>query len=57
MGRSFCLARLIPSGDLNPGNRLSPQRKRAERLGIALTTVSRAYAKAAARSLARVRGP
>ena len=41
----------IKAGDLNPGDRLPPQRKLAERLRIDFTTVSRAYTEAAARSL------
>ena len=41
----------IRAGDLAPGDRLLPQRRLAERLGIDFTTVSRAYAEAAARNL------
>ena len=41
----------IRSGALAPGDRLPPQRRLAERLGIDFTTVSRAYAEAQARGL------
>lgn len=41
----------IRRGSLKAGDRLPPQRKLAERLGIDFTTVSRAYAEAQARSL------
>lgn len=41
----------IKSGELAPGDRLPPQRRLAERLGIDFTTVSRAYAEAQARGL------
>jgi DNA-binding transcriptional MocR family regulator len=43
------LDRAIQAGDLHPGDRLPPQRAVAKRLGIDLTTVTRAYA--VARSL------
>lgn len=41
----------IHNGELSAGDRLPPQRKMAERLGIDFTTVSRAYAEAQARGL------
>lgn len=41
----------LHGGRLKPGDRLPPQRKLAERLGIDFTTVSRAYAEAHAREL------
>jgi DNA-binding transcriptional MocR family regulator len=42
----------IRSGLLQPGDRLPPQRAVAERLGVDLTTVTRAYAMAQSRGLA-----
>ncbi|KIQ04189.1 GntR family transcriptional regulator [Agrobacterium tumefaciens] len=41
----------IKSGEFSPGERLPPQRKLAERLGIDFTTVTRAYAEANTRRL------
>lgn len=41
----------LRGGRLKPGDRLPPQRKLAERLGIDFTTVSRAYTEAHARAL------
>ncbi|PZU24580.1 MAG: GntR family transcriptional regulator [Shinella sp.] len=41
----------IKRGDIAPGDRLPPQRRLAERLGIDFTTVSRAYMEAHARRL------
>ncbi|WP_172328432.1 PLP-dependent aminotransferase family protein [Mangrovicoccus sp. HB161399] len=41
----------IRAGTLSPGDRLPPQRRLAERLGIDFTTVSRAYAEAQSRGL------
>ncbi|MCZ0960660.1 aminotransferase-like domain-containing protein [Paracoccus benzoatiresistens] len=41
----------IRAGELGAGDRLPPQRRLAGRLGIDFTTVSRAYAEAAARNL------
>ncbi len=41
----------VKSGEITPGERLPPQRKLAERLGIDFTTVSRAYAEANARKV------
>ncbi|MFN3273168.1 MAG: PLP-dependent aminotransferase family protein [Paracoccus sp. (in: a-proteobacteria)] len=41
----------IRAGSLKPGDKLPPQRKLAERLGIDFTTVSRAYTEAHARRL------
>jgi len=45
------LAEAVRSGELQPGERLPPQRTVAERLGIDLTTVTRAYAAARDRGL------
>ncbi|WP_129790900.1 PLP-dependent aminotransferase family protein [Sphingosinicella sp. CPCC 101087] len=45
------LARDIDEGRVLPGDRLPPQRELARRLGIDLTTVTRAYAEAAAAGL------
>ncbi len=39
----------VKSGEIAPGERLPPQRKLAERLGIDFTTVSRAYSEALTR--------
>lgn len=41
----------IRGGALHPGDRLPPQRSVAERLGVDLTTVTRAYSEARARGL------
>ncbi len=41
----------VANGTLKPGDRLPPQRKLAERMGIDFTTVSRGYAEAQARGL------
>jgi DNA-binding transcriptional MocR family regulator len=46
------LEQAIRSGLLQPGDRLPPQRAVAERLGVDLTTVTRAYALAQSRGLA-----
>ena len=46
------LEQAIRSGLLQPGDRLPPQRVVAERLGVDLTTVTRAYALAQSRGLA-----
>lgn len=46
------LAQAIRSGDLQPGDRLPPQRQVAARLGVDLTTVTRAYSAARERGLA-----
>jgi DNA-binding transcriptional MocR family regulator len=46
------LEQAIRSGLLQPGDRLPPQRSVAARLGVDLTTVTRAYAMAQARGLA-----
>lgn len=45
------LAEAVRSGELQPGDRLPPQRTVAERLGVDLTTVTRAYAAARDRGL------
>lgn len=45
------IANDVRLGTLSPGDRLPPQRRLAERLGIDFTTVSRAYAEAQARGL------
>ncbi|QHQ34348.1 PLP-dependent aminotransferase family protein [Algicella marina] len=45
------IARDVTAGRLRPGDRLPPQRKLAERLGVDFTTVSRGYAEARARGL------
>lgn len=44
----------IEAGDLQPGDRLPPQRELAKRLGVDLTTVTRAYA--VARTLGLIEG-
>jgi DNA-binding transcriptional MocR family regulator len=45
------LAEAVRSGELQPGDRLPPQRTVANRLGVDLTTVTRAYAAARDRGL------
>lgn len=45
------LAAAVESGELAPGDRLPPQRRVAEALGVDLTTVTRAYAHARERGL------
>ena len=45
------IARDVATGRLRPGDRLPPQRRLAETLGIDFTTVSRGYAEARARGL------
>ncbi|MGA0606667.1 PLP-dependent aminotransferase family protein [Phenylobacterium sp. VNQ135] len=45
------LTEAIRTGELQPGDRLPPQRTVAERLGVDLTTVTRAYAAARDRGL------
>ncbi|CAN7215945.1 PLP-dependent aminotransferase family protein [Phenylobacterium sp. LjRoot219] len=45
------LEQAIRAGELQPGDRLPPQRAVAERLGVDLTTVTRAYATAQAQGL------
>lgn len=45
------LAEAVHAGELQPGDRLPPQRAVAERLGVDLTTVTRAYAAARDRGL------
>lgn len=40
------MARAVEAGELAPGDRLPPQRRVAEALGVDLTTVTRAYAQA-----------
>lgn len=45
------LAEAVRAGELQPGDRLPPQRAVADRLGVDLTTVTRAYAAARDRGL------
>jgi len=45
------LARARANGDLQPGDRLPPQRELAQRLGVDLTTITRAFAEARRRNL------
>ncbi|MEE8061711.1 MAG: PLP-dependent aminotransferase family protein [Gemmatimonadales bacterium] len=47
------IARAIETGEFHPGDQLPPQRDLADALGVALTTVSRAYAMAERRGLVR----
>jgi len=49
--------RSVADGQLQPGERLPPQRRLAELLGVDLTTVTRAYAEAKERGLVESRGP
>jgi DNA-binding transcriptional MocR family regulator len=49
--------RAVAEGQLQPGDRLPPQRRVAELLGVDLTTVTRAYAEAKERGLVESRGP
>jgi DNA-binding transcriptional MocR family regulator len=49
--------RSVAEGQLQPGDRLPPQRRLAELLGVDLTTVTRAYAEAKGRGLVESRGP
>lgn len=49
--------RSVADGHLQPGDRLPPQRRLAELLGVDLTTVTRAYAEAKERGLVESRGP
>lgn len=49
--------RAVADGQLQPGDRLPPQRRLAELLGVDLTTVTRAYAEAKERGLVESRGP
>ena len=49
--------RSVADGQLQPGDRLPPQRRLAELLGVDLTTVTRAYAEAKERGLVESRGP
>lgn len=46
----------VSSGQLTPGQRLPPQRELADSLGVALGTVTRAYAEAERRGLVRGHG-
>jgi DNA-binding transcriptional MocR family regulator len=50
---AHAIAEAIASGTLAPGQRLPTQRALAERLGIALTTVTRGYGEAERRGLVR----
>ncbi|MDI4655299.1 PLP-dependent aminotransferase family protein [Xanthobacter autotrophicus] len=45
------VAEAVATGRLRPGDRLPPQRKLADQLGVDLTTVTRAYAEARRRNL------
>lgn len=45
------VAEAVAAGKLRPGDRLPPQRKLADQLGVDLTTVTRAYAEARRRNL------
>lgn len=51
------LANAIAAGRLQAGDRLAPQRAVASRLGVDLTTVTRAYAEARTRGLLAADGP
>jgi len=51
LGVLEALAEAIRAGELQPGDRLPPQRAVADRLGVDLTTVTRAYAAARERGL------
>ena len=51
LGLLRALEQAIRAGELHPGDRLPPQRAVAERLGVDLTTVTRAYSAAQSRGL------
>jgi DNA-binding transcriptional MocR family regulator len=51
------LERAVAQGHLRPGDRLPAQRQLASRLGVDLTTVTRAYAEARRQHLLEARGP
>ena len=51
------IERALAEGQLQPGDRLPPQRRLAGLLGVDLTTVTRAYAEAKDRGLVESRGP
>ncbi|CAG9233792.1 Transcriptional regulator, GntR family with aminotransferase domain [Paraburkholderia sabiae] len=51
------IERAVADGRLNPGDRLPPQRKLAEMIGVDLTTVTRGFAEAHRRNLIESRGP
>ncbi len=51
-----CIAADIQGGKLLPGDRLPPQRKLAEQLGVDFTTVARGYVEAQRRGLVESRG-
>ncbi|EIN01745.1 transcriptional regulator [Paraburkholderia hospita] len=51
------IERAVANGKLNPGDRLPPQRKLAEMIGVDLTTVTRGFAEAHRRNLIESRGP
>lgn len=51
LGVLRALEQAIRAGELNPGDRLPPQRAVAERLGVDLTTVTRAYSAAQSQGL------
>lgn len=47
----------VAANRMQPGDRLPPQRRLAQHLGVDLTTVTRAYAEAGERGLIEARGP
>src|ERR1700741_5305687 len=51
LGVLRALDQAIRTGELHPGDRLPPQRAVAERLGVDLTTVTRAYSAAQSQGL------
>ncbi|MGF6768109.1 DNA-binding transcriptional MocR family regulator [Paraburkholderia sp. GAS199] len=51
------IERAVADGKLNPGDRLPPQRKLAEMIGVDLTTVTRGFTEAHQRNLIESRGP
>jgi DNA-binding transcriptional MocR family regulator len=51
------IERAIARGKLNPGDRLPPQRKMAEMVGVDLTTVTKGFSEAHRRNLIESRGP
>ncbi len=51
------IERAVADGKLNPGDRLPPQRKLAELMGVDLTTVTRGLTEAHRRNLIESRGP
>ncbi len=51
------IERAVADGKLNAGDRLPPQRKLADMIGVDLTTVTRGFAEAHRRNLIESRGP